>query len=101
MTHTMEMDAVTTRQVDGLRIRQAAEFVRAYETDLPRLSSLLSDIAVPTLVISGKDDPFVPPTNADFLRDCMPRCRAEVLEAGHCVWEDAASHYASLVAALI
>jgi len=89
------------RSSSGQRWNEAADFVRAYETDLPKLESLLGDITVPTLIISGKDDPFVPPANGDFLRKSMPRCRAEVLDAGHFVWEDAAQEYASLVIAWI
>ncbi|WP_421611977.1 alpha/beta fold hydrolase [Agrobacterium tumefaciens] len=81
----------------GQRWNEVADFVRAYGRDLPRLAELLPDIATPTLVISGKDDPFVPPSNGEFLADRMPRCRAEVVEAGHFVWEDAADTYATLI----
>lgn len=81
----------------GQRWNQAAEFVRAYKRDLPILAGLLSEIKTPTLIISGKDDPIVPPSNGQFLADRMPRCRAEVLDAGHFVWEDAAPEYADLV----
>nr|OAP96834.1 hypothetical protein A4U53_37470 [Rhizobium leguminosarum] len=59
--------------------------MRAYRRDLPRLAELLPNIATPTLVISGKDDPFVPPANGEFLADRMPPCRAEVVDAGHFV----------------
>lgn len=85
----------------GQRWNEVADFVRAYRRDLPRLETLLPDIATPTLVISGKDDPFVPSSNGDFLAERMPRCRTEVVEAGHFVWEDAADTYASLVSAWI
>ncbi|WP_416067564.1 alpha/beta fold hydrolase [Rhizobium sp. ZK1] len=81
----------------GQRWNEVADFVRAYSHDLPRLAELLPAIATPTLVVSGKDDPFVPPSNGQFLADHMPHCRAEVVEAGHFVWEDAAETYAKLL----
>lgn len=85
----------------GQRWNEVADFVRAYRRDLPRLEVLLPGIATPTLVISGKGDPFVPPSNGDFLAERMPHCRTEVVEAGHFVWEDAADSYASLVSAWV
>lgn len=81
----------------GQRWNEVADFVRAYSRDLPRLAELLPAIKTPTLVISGKDDPFVPPSNGQFLADRMPHCRAEVVEAGHFVWEDAASVYGAMI----
>lgn len=81
----------------GQRWNEVADFVRAYRRDLPRLETLLPAIATPTLVISGKDDPFVPPSNGSFLAERMPHCRTEIVDAGHFVWEDAADTYASLV----
>ncbi|RYE51364.1 MAG: alpha/beta hydrolase, partial [Rhizobiaceae bacterium] len=81
----------------GQRWNEAADFVRAYRRDLPRLETLLPTIQTPTLVISGQDDPLVPPPNGQFLADRMPHCRAEIFDAGHFVWEDAADAYASLL----
>jgi pimeloyl-ACP methyl ester carboxylesterase len=85
----------------GQRWNEVADFARAYRRDLPHLETLLPAIATPTLVISGTDDPFVPPSNGDFLAERMPHCRAETVEAGHFVWEDAADTYAALVSAWI
>ncbi|WP_079520190.1 alpha/beta hydrolase [Luteibacter sp. 22Crub2.1] len=81
----------------GQRWNDAAEFVRAYPAELPRLAAALSGIKTPVLAISGSDDPFVPPSNGEFLRDNLPHCKAEVVEAGHFVWEDASTTYARLV----
>ncbi|MBB4252098.1 alpha/beta fold hydrolase [Rhizobium sp. BK008] len=81
----------------GQRWNEVADFVRAYRRDLPRLAELLPTIATPTLVVSGKDDPYVPPSNGQFLNHRMPHCRAEVIEAGHFVWEDAAETYGKLI----
>lgn len=82
---------------DGQRWNEAADFVRAYKQDLPILAGLLPSLQTPTLVISGKDDPIVPPANGQFLADRLPHCRAEVIDAGHFVWEDAAETYADLI----
>lgn len=86
---------------EGQRWNEAADFVRAYSTDLPRLEKLLPDIQTPVLVISGKDDPLVPPSNGDFLAGLLPHSRAEIVEAGHFVWEDASADYARLVSSWI
>ena len=85
----------------GQRWNEAAEFVRAYRQDLPILAGLLPSIPTSTLVISGESDPIVPPANGQFLADRLPHCRAEIVNAGHFVWEDAADHYADLVSAWI
>jgi len=82
----------------GQRWNEVADFVRAYQRDLPRLETLLPAITVPTLVISGKHDPFVPPANGSFLAERMPHCRADIVDAGHFVWEEASDIYASLIA---
>lgn len=77
------------------RWNRAADFVRAYARDLPRLAELLPDIATPVLVLSGSDDPFVPPSNGTFLQERLQHCTARVLNAGHFVWEDEFAEYAA------
>lgn len=81
----------------GSRWNEAADFVRAYPRDLPRLGELLGSIQTPVLAISGAHDPFVPPSNGAFLAERLPRCVHEVVESGHFVWEEAATRYAELV----
>lgn len=81
----------------GNRWVQAADYVRSYPVDLPRLHERLASIANPVLVISGRDDPIVPPANGEFLAENLPRSRHEILETGHFVWEDAPSRYADLL----
>lgn len=76
----------------------ASAYARAYPEDLPRLHALLPKITTPTLVISGRTDPIVPPENGAFLVERLPHARGEVVEAGHFVWEDAAEAYAGLIA---
>src|SRR5260370_30550147 len=48
---------------------------------------------------TGHRDRAVPPANAEFLHQRLPRSRLDILDAGHFTWEDAASQYAALVTA--
>lgn len=82
----------------GRRFAEAAEFVRAYPRDLPRLKALLPSIATPVLVLAGRHDPIVPPPNGELLAKHLPHCRHELLEGGHLIWEDAAPAYAGRLA---
>jgi len=82
----------------GSRFEEQAKYVRAYVNDLPRLKELLPNVQTPVLILAGKSDPIVPPTNGQFLKDRLPRSRFTLLEAGHLVWEDAAEEYADHLA---
>jgi pimeloyl-ACP methyl ester carboxylesterase len=82
----------------GRRFAQAAEYVRAYPRDLPRLKALLPGIKTPMHVLAGRDDPIVPPSNGELLVKHLPHCRHELLEGGHLIWEDAADTYAAQLA---
>jgi len=47
-------------------------------------TSLLSEIAVPALIIVGSDDEFTPVSDAEFMRDRIPNSRMVVIDkAGH------------------
>jgi pimeloyl-ACP methyl ester carboxylesterase len=81
----------------GGRYRLAARYVRAYPRDLSRLHKLLPEIMTPTLVISGKHDPIVPPENGELLKRLLPHCRTEIVDSGHFVWEDTPDIYADLL----
>lgn len=78
----------------GRRFEDAANFVRAYRQELPRLHTLLAGIQTPVLVQAGRHDPGVPPPNGQLLADHLPHCRHVLLDGGHLVWEDAAQAYA-------
>jgi pimeloyl-ACP methyl ester carboxylesterase len=65
------------------------------------LEQKLKDVRCPVLAISGQDDPLVPPSNGEYLKRHLPNCRAEVMAAGHLVWEDDPQTYAGLVSAWI
>jgi len=79
----------------GRRFAEAAAFVQAYPRDLPRLRALLPSIETPVLVLAGRHDPIVPPSNGELLVKHLPHCRHELLEGGHLIWEDAAPAYAA------
>jgi pimeloyl-ACP methyl ester carboxylesterase len=82
----------------GRRFAQAAEFVRAYPRDLPRLKTLLPGIETPVLVLAGRHDPIVPPSNGELLAKHLSHCRHELLEGGHLIWEDAVDAYSAKLA---
>ena len=77
----------------GRRLEEATQFVRGYIPDCPKLEPLLHNIKTPALILSGKNDPIVPPVNTQFLADRLPNNRHLLLEAGHRIWEEAADEY--------
>jgi len=83
------------------RFEDAAQFVRAYNADLPELGPRLSQIQTPVLVIAGKNDPIVPAANNKFLADRLPRNRLCLLDAAHRVWDEAAEDYSRQIMAWI
>jgi pimeloyl-ACP methyl ester carboxylesterase len=82
---------------DGDRFVESMRYVRAYPTDLPVLRDLLPGIQTPVQIIAGERDPVVPPANAEFLHQRLPRSKLDIIDAGHFTWEDAADEYAALV----
>ena len=79
----------------GRRFEDAADYVRAYNEDLPLLEQRLARVQTSVLVIAGKNDPIVPPANNQFLADRLPRNRLSLLEAAHRAWEEATESYSS------
>jgi pimeloyl-ACP methyl ester carboxylesterase len=82
---------------EGDRFVESMRYVRAYPTDLPALGGLLPEIQTPVEIIAGARDPVVPPVNAEFLHERLPRSKLDVVDAGHFTWEDDADEYADLV----
>src|ERR1700689_4143557 len=80
----------------GPRFFEAMTFVRDYPQSLPRLAKRLSDVTVPCQITVGRNDPFVPVSNAKGLQKALPRNKLDVLDCGHFVWEDAAAEYGKL-----
>ena len=78
----------------GKRFEEASEYVRAYKDDLPILGARMREIQTPVLVIAGRNDPIVPPANAELLAERLPHNRLALLDAAHRIWEEATESYA-------
>jgi pimeloyl-ACP methyl ester carboxylesterase len=81
----------------GERFAESMRYVRAYPEQLPLLRDLLGTIETPVQIINGARDSVVPPVNAEFLHERLPRSKLDFIDAGHFIWEDAADSYAQLV----
>jgi pimeloyl-ACP methyl ester carboxylesterase len=86
---------------EGGRFWNAVDFIRAYPQSLPRLAKRLPEISTPCQITVGRNDPFVPVSNAEGLHHGLPKSNLNVLECGHFVWEDAAAEYAKLACSFI
>ena len=84
---------------EGDRFVESMRYVRTYPSELQELASLLPQIQTPVQIIAGARDPAVPPVNAEFLDQRLPKSRLDLIDAGHFTWEDAADEYAAIVAA--
>jgi pimeloyl-ACP methyl ester carboxylesterase len=82
---------------DGDRFVESMRYVRRYPEELPALAELLPHIATPVTIINGRHDRVVPLANAEFLDERLPSSRLVVIEAGHFVWEEAPTEYASII----
>ena len=58
---------------------------------------MLPQIATPVTIINGRHDRFVPVANAEFLDERLPTSRVVLIDAGHFVWEEAPTEYASII----
>jgi pimeloyl-ACP methyl ester carboxylesterase len=82
---------------DGDRFAQSMRYARRYPEELPALAELLPQITMPVTIISGRHDRVVPLANAEFLNQRLPTSRSIVVDAGHFVWEEAPTEYASII----
>jgi pimeloyl-ACP methyl ester carboxylesterase len=82
---------------DGDRFVESMRYVRRYPEELPILAELLPQIATPVTIVNGRHDRVVPLANAEFLDARLPNSRVVIIDAGHFVWEEAPSEYASAV----
>src|ERR1700674_867416 len=82
----------------GDRLTRSAALVRAYPKDLALLATRLASIKVPVAIVVGRNDPYGLARDAALLRERLPHARLDVLEAGHCVWEERAPEFESIVA---
>jgi pimeloyl-ACP methyl ester carboxylesterase len=85
------------RSYAGDRFVESTAFVRAYPEALATLQNKLPAITVPVQIITGRNDPFVPPSNGEYLVNRLPHAKLDVLECGHLVWEDDADNYARVL----
>jgi pimeloyl-ACP methyl ester carboxylesterase len=81
----------------GERFAESMRYVQAYPRELPILADLLPTIETPVQIINGARDRVVPPANAEFVHQRLPKSKLDLLDAGHFIWEDAADQYAALV----
>jgi pimeloyl-ACP methyl ester carboxylesterase len=82
---------------DGDRFAESMRYVRRYPEELPELAELLPQITTPVTIINGRHDRVVPLANAEFLDERLPNSRLVIIDAGHFVWEEAPTEYASIV----
>ena len=82
---------------EGDRLTRSAALVRAYPKDLAALAPRLASIEVPVAIVVGRNDPYGLARDAALLRERLPHARLDVLEAGHCVWEERAPEFESIV----
>jgi pimeloyl-ACP methyl ester carboxylesterase len=81
----------------GSRFAESMRYLRSYPAYLPVLADLLPGIQTPVQIIAGAHDTTVPPVNAEFLHQRLPRSRLNIINAGHFAWEDAAAEYSALI----
>jgi pimeloyl-ACP methyl ester carboxylesterase len=82
---------------EGNRLTRSAALVRAYPKDLAALAPRLASIEEPVAIVVGRNDPYGLARDAALLRERLPHARLDVLEAGHCVWEERAPEFESIV----
>ena len=82
---------------DDDRFAESMRYVRRYPEELPVLAGLLPQITAPVTIINGRHDRVVPLANAEFLDQRLPTSRLVIIDAGHFVWEEEPTKYASAV----
>jgi len=85
----------------GDRLTRSAALVRAYPKDLATLAPRLASITLPVAIVVGRNDPYALAKDAEILRQRLPRGRLDVLESGHCFWEERAPELESIVTAWV
>ncbi|HXZ77837.1 MAG TPA: alpha/beta hydrolase [Streptosporangiaceae bacterium] len=82
---------------EGDRFVESMRYARKYPEELPELAELLPQITTPVTIINGRHDRVVPVENAEFLDERLPDSRVVLIDAGHFVWEEAPTEYASFI----
>ena len=86
---------------EGDRFAESSRYVRSYITELPVLGELLPEIQTPVLVLQGDHDPYVPPTNGNYLHERLPNSRYHEFDSSHFFWEDANEEFAAIASAWV
>lgn len=81
----------------GDRLTRSAAFVRAYPADLAALAPRLASIKLPVSILVGRNDAYGLARDAGILREQLPHARLDVLESGHCVWEERAPEFEAIL----
>ena len=81
----------------GPRFADSIAYVRQYPDDLQALAPLLSSLSTPVQVIVGRDDPYALDEDAQILHAQLPQSQLDILETGHCAWEEAPEQYAAII----
>jgi pimeloyl-ACP methyl ester carboxylesterase len=95
LSHTAREDYLAS--YEGDRFAESIRYVQSYRTELEVLRDVLPHIETPVQIIAGRRDRVVPPVNAEYLHERLPRSELHLIDSGHFVWEDAADEYAALV----
>jgi pimeloyl-ACP methyl ester carboxylesterase len=82
---------------EGDRFVESMRYVLRYPEELPELAGLLPQIATPVMIINGRNDRVVPLAHAEFLDERLPKSCVVLIDAGHFVWEEAPTEYASTI----
>jgi pimeloyl-ACP methyl ester carboxylesterase len=77
----------------GERLFDSMTYVRNYPSDLEVLAPRLPQISTPVQLIVGRNDPYGLCADAERLDRQLPISKLDVLETGHCVWEEDAANY--------
>lgn len=81
----------------GPRFVDSIAYVRRYPADLGELSPLLAALETPAQIIVGRDDPYALAEDAVILHRQLAHSQLDILDTGHCAWEEAPEQYADVV----
>jgi pimeloyl-ACP methyl ester carboxylesterase len=85
-----------TASYAGTRFADSIAYVRRYPADLQALAPLLASLTTPVQIIAGRDDPYALDEDAEILHSRLPHSQLDLLQTGHCAWEEAPEQYAAI-----
>jgi pimeloyl-ACP methyl ester carboxylesterase len=80
------------------RLFASIEYVRQYPKDLAELASLLPGIRTPVQIVVGRNDAYGLAADGAQLNEELFRSKLNLLNCGHCAWEEDAVNYAAIIA---